>query len=340
MLTGTNPTSPVIKKWLAAVFHHSHTREGDPHLHTHVIVPNVAKNAKDQWRALRINIAGENRSRLELVYGNELARQLRMQGFGPDLVIRRNGLPELNPLRPLVARFSTATKAVLRAAKAAEIERPSKRKKAKWEGEIHPRSGLPVPERALSMMRRRTLANQIRKPKPKDADDPVRLADESERWKKALTNQEHRSLTRILDDLDFTNPHRPARVMEKLPPAASLVVRAAFSRLPIDLKPTVPMLLRAAVAESAGRHDYQALDAACQAHLIARRAAMKRLRERIAADHSRAIAIAAQEARTQTVTPSAVPATKPATITPTPVGTARSAGSAPAPTPTSRGTRR
>ena len=81
MLAPQRKDAPEVAKWLAAVFHHSHTREGDPHLHSHVILPNVMKNVDGQWRAMQVNISGLNRVRLELAYGSELARQLRRTGL-------------------------------------------------------------------------------------------------------------------------------------------------------------------------------------------------------------------------------------------------------------------
>ena len=287
MLTGRTSTAPKVERWMAAVFTHTHTREGEPHLHSHVVIPNIGRNVENHWRAIQIDIAGLNRSRLELVYGNELAMGLQKLGFGPHLTIRANGLPEIRPLRSLVARFSTATRNVLAAAAAADLERPPKRKAAKWEGELHPRSGIPVPPNTPAMVRRRFLADQMRRPKPPDADDPQRLKDESDRWKRALENQEYRSLVHLLDDLDRLNPKR-VRVPAPLPPPADLVVKAAYARLDIDQRTTPALLLRATLAESAGRHPYGVLQRACTVSLEARRVMHRKIREELAERHHKA----------------------------------------------------
>lgn len=276
MILPRSGTGPV--KWLGAVFHHTHTREGDPHLHSHLILPNVTMNREGQWRAMQVNIAGVNRTRLEMIYGHELARNLRRLGFGPELFMRPNGLPELRPLRKLVPRFANARRAVLSAAEKAEAEHPAKAKKVeKDEVELHRRSRLPVPPDRAKMRRRQRLADDLRKPKSKDADNPVRLTDESTRWLRALSNQESRSLQRMLDDLDVTSPRRRVQVRAEMPPAAAAIVRYAYRLLPYDVKPTAPLLLRASVQQSAGRHEYEDLRVACNASMRAHFEANQRL---------------------------------------------------------------
>ena len=313
MLAPQSKKAPRVDKWLGVIFHHTHTREGDPHLHSHIILPNIMKNVEGEWRAMQVHIAGINRSSLELAYGHELARQLRRIGLGSSMVMRSNGLPDLRPLRQFVPRFSTAKKAVLSAFEIEEAARPLKNVKTKWDGEeLHSRSGLPISPDRIAMRRRQRLADEIRRPKPKDADNPVRLIDEAARWRRALSDQEYRTLEFLLDGADPTNPRREV-VLEEMPPSAAAAVRAAYGRIHCDQKPTYPLLIRAAVAESAGRHDHEELRQACEASLITRREAMQRLRARIAADDE-AISIAAYDALTHPPVPAAQ--SNPPTVTP------------------------
>lgn len=336
--SGTGPA-----RWLGAVFTHTHTREGDPHLHSHVILPNVTMNREGQWRAMQVNIAGINRTRLELIYGHELARQLQRRGLGPEIVMRSNGLPEFRSLRRLTPRYNRATAAVLAAAKAAEEERVAKDTSArKDEVELHRRSRLPVPPDRAQMRRRQRLADQLRKPKPKDADDPVRLSDEAARWMRSLTNLESRELSRLLDAADPTHPRRAARVVEKMPPSAANIVRAAYRMLPYDVKPTAPLLLRASVQRSAGRHEYEDLRVACNASMRARFEANQRLLVSLNAEADE-IAAAEYEPITQPfVGPRFSPqpeAAAPVTAAPAPVPATPSTPAAPVARP-GRGARR
>ena len=294
MLQPQSSRTPRVSAWLGATFHHTHSREGDPHLHSHLILPNVMRNTEGQWRAMQVNIAGLNRTYLGLIYGHALTRNLRSLGFRrEELLVRRNGMPELRAFLPLVARYSQATRAVLAAAADDEAERRlggARASAGKHAGNLHPRSKMPVPLNDLALKRRRRLSDQIRRPKPKEADDPVRLSEEASRWHKALTNQEFRSLLSLLDELDPTNPRCRVHVMNKLPPKTAQLVEAAYlaesSRL--ERNPSEPLLLRAAVAHSAGRHTFEELRAACEAclakHRIGHAKAMKRIREGFAAE--------------------------------------------------------
>ncbi len=310
--SGTGPGT-----WMGAVFHHTHTREGDPHLHTHLILPNLVRNQEKQWRALEVNIAGFNRLRLELIYGHHLARGLRRMGLGPEIVMRPNGLPELRPLLPLVKKFSGATRAVLAAARKAEAERAKVGPDvgSKHAGGTHPRSQLPVPTNKAALNRRRRLADQLRRAKPKDADDPVRLSDEAERWRQALDNQHHRALRQMLDDVDLSNPRRRRKVLDKLPPSAAVIVNQAFNRLYVANLTRFPpqpktsaTLLRATIAESAGRHDYNALRAACIATIKSEQRVSQKVRAKQKAENE-ALAQASYAALTQPVARTAPTAT-------------------------------
>ena len=337
MLQPQSKTAPMVKAWLGALFHHTHTREGDPHLHSHAILPNVMRNVEGQWRAMQVNIAGVNRTSLGLIYNQALTRGLRQIGFTrQDLVIRRGQAPELRALLPLVARFSQATRAVLTAAAAAEAKLPRGSMQAsggKHAGRFHPRSQLPVPKNDLALKRRRQLADQIRRPKPKDADDPVKLGEEASRWHKALTNQESRTLIRLLDEFDVTNPRRRPRVIDKLPPAVAAVVQAAFRDVctRYQRNPTESLLLRSAVAYSAGCHPFEKLQAACKTRLAAHQVAHAAMMARLRADM-----VAEEEAEFKRL----VHGPTASKLQPIPAPSAAQPPSTPAPAPTLQGVRR
>lgn len=332
MLQPQSKTAPKVKAWLAAVFHHTHTREGDPHLHSHGILPNVMRNTAGEWRAMQVNIAGMNRTHLGLIYNQSLAKSLRQVGFTrEELVIRRGKAPELRALLPLIPRFSKATRAVLTAAEAVEAKRPLGGAQAGRSRELHSRSGMPVPTNRLAMRKRARLADQIRRPKAKDADDPVKLSEEASRWHRALANQESRTLIHLLDNLDITNPRRRVRVKDKLPLPVAAIVRAAFRDecLRWQRSPTEALLLRSAVAFSAGQHPYEELRAAChtqmEKHRLGHEALMARIRAEFVAEEEaefRARRALGSVAPRRTVAP-APSATRPSTHPAPPSGGTR-----------------
>lgn len=305
-------------QWLGVVFTHTHTREGDPHLHSHLVIPNVMRNARGEWRALQIVIAGQGRRRLGLLYGHELARHLRAADLGPELVVRANGLPELRSFRPLSVHFSRSRQAVLRAHAQAEEERTRQREKRRQEEASKPaaagtatspppprstRVAVAVDPRRAAWRRRQRLADRLRRVKPKGADDPATLETEARRWSAQLSNSQLRAVLRALDgvagprDGSGTTGGRRVRVLHELPTPASVAacVRAAFSRLALA-QGTVsgPELLTAAVRASAGRHPWEELRRACRRAVAARD---RRWAELMAAEFEEVPRLAAEMAR-------------------------------------------
>ena len=282
MMHGRTKDGPKVEKWLGAVFCHTHTREGDPHLHGHVIVPNIGKNALGDWRAVKVDVSGVRRSRIELTYGHELARSLRNFGLGPEIVMRRSGLPEIRSLLPLAKHFARARNAVLAASKEAEED-------VKAQGrqptviELHPRSKLPLQPDHVKFNVRRRIADTIRKPKAKDADTPGKLEREAYRWRDALTDTEDKTLMKVLDAADYTHP-RYVRVLPPLPPPMSVVIRRAFESIPWGVPTTAPVLFRAAVRESAGQHAMEDLRTAVRERMERRKKNLARIRAQIEAD--------------------------------------------------------
>ncbi len=284
MIQPQNAKGAPTEKWLGVTFHHTHTRENDPHLHSHVILPNLMLNRDRQWRAMQVVIAGPNRLKLGLIYGHTLAANLRRLGFGPVMVMRSNGLPEIETLFSLARRFTKARRAVLAADhlaagpnKAASSERPTK------EGTKGQGAGMRAFPRGFyddaRLDRRRRLADRMRGPKPRAADDPIKLTHEADRWKEEISNAEHRLLTDLLDGLDRTNSRRRV-VPRREPPAPSSfeIVRAAARMIPEGAKITGPVVLRSAIVLSAGRHPWNDLVEEARAKMARRKKLFARIR--------------------------------------------------------------
>jgi conjugative relaxase-like TrwC/TraI family protein len=80
--------------WAAATFVHRTSREGDPQLHTHVVIPNLVRRADGTWVALDGSAMYGWAKAAGSIYQEHLRRNLTRQlgvGWGPD----RNGCREL-----------------------------------------------------------------------------------------------------------------------------------------------------------------------------------------------------------------------------------------------------
>ncbi|NRA73724.1 MAG: conjugative relaxase [Rickettsiales bacterium] len=62
-------------------FRHNTSRSGDPHKHIHVVVQNMAMNAKGEWRSVDFKEIFENKMLLGLMYRVELAYGLSKAGY-------------------------------------------------------------------------------------------------------------------------------------------------------------------------------------------------------------------------------------------------------------------
>lgn len=332
MIEPQNAKGAPTDKWLGVLFHHTHTRENDPHLHSHLILPNLMLDQKGQWRAMQVVIAGPMRLKLELLYGHTLATHLRRLGFGEEIAMRPNGTPELRTLQPMVRTFAKAQAAVSSAATAAESE-PATKKRAKgvWQQGSRPRAfphGFYDNDR---LDHRARLADQQRKPKPRDADDPVKLTHEAERWTREIANGDYRKLMALLDKLDRTNPRRQALIVrEGPPPPAREIVQASYMNIPEGSKTTGPIVFRGAVVLSAGRHDWEELVKETRAKMARRKKALARIKAQIEAD-SLAIAQAQAEAANQAHQAHAARLAAPQPVPP--AAAAHAPASTPAPTP-------
>ena len=133
------------------------------------------------------------------------------------------------------------------------------------------------PDRA-EIQARRLKADEVRKPKRRASDDPVRLSDEARRWQRSLTNAEFRGVTQTLDLADPFRRSREGVKPEPLPPPVSAVIRAAYSRIQAGTPHTGPVIFRAVVAQDAGRHTMDELVAATKVELERRKAAKAKRR--------------------------------------------------------------
>ena len=79
------------KEIVGAAFDHTHNAGGEPHLHTHVLVANLAPTA-DGWAALGTWL---HREELAAVYHLGLRHHLERTGLQLDWRIRSDGLPDL-----------------------------------------------------------------------------------------------------------------------------------------------------------------------------------------------------------------------------------------------------
>ena len=107
---------------IRAQVNHSTSREGDPQLHTHVVVASATYLKRvGEWRALESKSLFENQVALGLIYQNELARQALELGY--NVRAHKSGTFEIDgiPERVLKA-FSKATD---RVEAAYERDRPS-----------------------------------------------------------------------------------------------------------------------------------------------------------------------------------------------------------------------
>jgi len=73
-------TTEKTENMAAAVFRHETSRNLDPQLHSHAVVPNMTKSADGNWRALDASEVFKNKMAAGAVYRNELAGELKKIG--------------------------------------------------------------------------------------------------------------------------------------------------------------------------------------------------------------------------------------------------------------------
>ena len=131
---------------IAATFRHETSREQDPQLHTHCVIINATQLADGRWQSMANEEVLNNQKLLGEIYQNELAVQLRQQGY--EIEPQGNGLFECkgydHDLRNL---FSTRTQ---------QIEQYIER----WEAKLKAEGGKPLHKKQKDQA---TLSTRLRK---------------------------------------------------------------------------------------------------------------------------------------------------------------------------------
>jgi len=79
----------------AAVFRHEMSRNLDPQLHSHAVVPNMTRSADGSWRALDASEVFKNKMAAGAVYRSELAGELKKLGYDIHITDKQKGTFEL-----------------------------------------------------------------------------------------------------------------------------------------------------------------------------------------------------------------------------------------------------
>jgi len=79
----------------AAVFRHETSRNLDPQLHSHAVVPNMTRSADGQWRALDASEIFKNKMSAGAIYRSELASELKQLGYEVKITDKTKGTFEL-----------------------------------------------------------------------------------------------------------------------------------------------------------------------------------------------------------------------------------------------------
>ncbi len=90
---------------VGAAFRHRTSRAGDPHLHTHVLVPNLVQGADGRWNAVDGRALFHQAKTAGMLYRAQLRHELRGLGLAWD--VRPNGLSEITGVpAPVLRAFS------------------------------------------------------------------------------------------------------------------------------------------------------------------------------------------------------------------------------------------
>jgi len=79
----------------AAVFRHETSRNLDPQLHSHAVVPNMTRSADGSWRALDASEVFRNKMAAGAVYRNELSGELKNLGYEVRITDKQKGTFEI-----------------------------------------------------------------------------------------------------------------------------------------------------------------------------------------------------------------------------------------------------
>src|SRR4051794_16202274 len=101
--------------FIAAAFRHRSSRAGDPQLHTHVVVANVARGADGHWSALDGRRLYQHARSARAVYPAVLRAELTRR-LGIEWTAVRNGIAEVNGVPRAVTRSFSRRRADIEAA--------------------------------------------------------------------------------------------------------------------------------------------------------------------------------------------------------------------------------
>jgi len=90
---------------VVGIFRHETSREQDPQLHSHALVMNCTQLGNGRWQSLSNDVMVNHSKFLGQVYQNELAHQLREDGY--EIEQRANGQFEIKGYDELTGLFST-----------------------------------------------------------------------------------------------------------------------------------------------------------------------------------------------------------------------------------------
>ena len=113
-VTGRRPREPA-HGMVAALFRHLTSRNQDPQLHTHCVVANMTRNAKDEWRSLETTKIRRSAKLIGAYYRNALAQRLQALGYAitPTLIGRIPGFEIAGYDRSFLDAFSGRRREIL-----------------------------------------------------------------------------------------------------------------------------------------------------------------------------------------------------------------------------------
>jgi conjugative relaxase-like TrwC/TraI family protein len=137
---------------VVGIFRHETSREQDPQLHSHALVMNCTQFGNGQWQSLSNDLMVNHSKFLGQVYQNELAHQLRKDGY--EIKQRANGQFEINGYDELTGLFSTRRQQI--EDHLAPIEHPTLKQREHAALTTRP-SKVQVPSEVLSLQWAETL---------------------------------------------------------------------------------------------------------------------------------------------------------------------------------------
>lgn len=113
-----------VEGLVAAAFTHGQSRAGDPHLHTHVLVANLARGTDGRWTAIDGRGLFAHAGAAGALYGAQLRRAVTDR-LGAEWVRTRRGQPEIDGVDPIAIGGFSSRSAEIRAELAAGARQSS-----------------------------------------------------------------------------------------------------------------------------------------------------------------------------------------------------------------------